>query len=371
MDYANELETYYSDAEKAVVADSVSLLASDLTDEQRGWLEEVIQRAEVNKGVLTVLMTSLLVKAMRPEQDVRRHQEGMAGGYSGRVIDTQYVTPFLKSKRFPAMSESGWLTRSLEQPHSYMLDYPGKITPNSVKKAFLQLLNAVETKSTLAKVLLRYALARLIEVRDKSAVTAITPVTTKSWRIHQIAALFSRHFAHPYRTYGAARLPVLALYAAYQCMVTEMNRYQSMNLRPLESHTSPDRRSGAIGDIEVRKDDKPFEGVEVKHGIEITVGIVEEAYTKIRSYPVERYYVLSTKEPSDSQKEQIEAVLRQFAEEHGCEIIVNGVLHTLEYYLRLVENPQQVVNNYVRLLDEDPVVKRNHKEQWNALCSDL
>ena len=44
----------------------------------------------------------------------------------------------MKAVSFPAMAESGWLTRSLEQAHPYTLDYPGKITPKIVKEAFLE-----------------------------------------------------------------------------------------------------------------------------------------------------------------------------------------------------------------------------------------
>ena len=41
-----------------------------------------------NKGVLTVLLTGYIYKYYYPEQDVRRHQTKMAGGYSGRSFDT-------------------------------------------------------------------------------------------------------------------------------------------------------------------------------------------------------------------------------------------------------------------------------------------
>ncbi len=65
----------------------------------------------------------------------------MQNGYSGRSFDTKYVTPFLRKYEFPSMSESGWLTRSLEQPYPYILDYKGKISPKEVAEAFLLILN--------------------------------------------------------------------------------------------------------------------------------------------------------------------------------------------------------------------------------------
>ena len=51
------------------------------------------------------------------------------------TIDKNYITPWLRDHSFPAMAESGWLTRSLEQPVPYDLNYTGKIM--NVKNEFL------------------------------------------------------------------------------------------------------------------------------------------------------------------------------------------------------------------------------------------
>src|SRR5699024_7544403 len=96
----------------------------------------------------TVLVSSLFYKKFNPQQDVRRHQVHFENGYSGRTFDTKYVTPFLKNKRFRgAMKESGWLTRSLEQPYEYTKDYQGKISNKKVKDAFLSIFEDVEEKN--------------------------------------------------------------------------------------------------------------------------------------------------------------------------------------------------------------------------------
>ena len=52
----------------------------------------------------------------------------MDQGFSGRSIDTKYITPTLKELGLTSMSESGWLTRSLEQPYPYDFKYQGKIS---------------------------------------------------------------------------------------------------------------------------------------------------------------------------------------------------------------------------------------------------
>jgi len=51
-----------------------------------------------------------------------------------------FITPTLKELGLPSMAESGWLTRSLEQPYPYTLGYKGKISGKGIKEAFLNLL---------------------------------------------------------------------------------------------------------------------------------------------------------------------------------------------------------------------------------------
>jgi DNA (cytosine-5)-methyltransferase 1 len=122
-----------------------------LPDEYVQDLKIIVENAETQKAVLGVTVTSIVYKIYEPKQDIRKHQEGMKGGYSGRTFDTKYVTPFLK-RRFPhfAMAESAWLTRSLEQPRPFNLNFPGKIRNKALKAAFLNTLDRVQTDGDLA-----------------------------------------------------------------------------------------------------------------------------------------------------------------------------------------------------------------------------
>jgi DNA (cytosine-5)-methyltransferase 1 len=86
----------------------------DVSSELKERLDHIIASSENSKGVLAVVATSLIYKALNPQQDIRCHQQSIPGGYSGRTFDSLHVTPFLRSKSFPNMAESGWLTRSLE-----------------------------------------------------------------------------------------------------------------------------------------------------------------------------------------------------------------------------------------------------------------
>ena len=118
-------------------------ISKNFSNELKNDIEFLVSRSENNKGIITVLVTLLSHKLINPSQDIRYHQAQLENGFSGRSIDKSEVTPFMKSVNFPAMAESGWLTRSLEQPHPYDLNYPGKISPADLKKAFLKIIDFV------------------------------------------------------------------------------------------------------------------------------------------------------------------------------------------------------------------------------------
>uniref|UniRef100_A0AB33J911 DNA methyltransferase n=1 Tax=Prevotella sp. GTC17259 TaxID=3236795 RepID=A0AB33J911_9BACT len=344
--------------------------ACELPEIIRKHVDTVLDAAETSKGVFTVLFTSLIYKALNPEQDVRKHQSGIEGGYSGRTFDTKYITPFLKERGFPSMAESGWLTRSLEQKVPYDMDYTGAITPKKLKKSFLSVFDALENQNIDVGKLISYCLQGMIINRDKKDISLATP---QNLSVAAIIQLLSQHFLFHYFSHGAARLPVLALYAIYQSLFEDdFKRYSGKTLLGLESHTSADTRSGRLGDIDII-DDKgnPFEAVEVKFEIEISHEIVTIAREKIQPSTVSRYYILSTKSILDKDYSKIENDVKQIKNVHGCQLIINGVFPTLKYYLRLLDDTSLFIKNYVHLLMTDKTIKYEHKRKWNELISAL
>lgn len=63
------------------------------------------------------------------------------------------------------------------------------------------------------------------------------------------------------------------------------------------------------------------------------------------------------------------ADIRQVAQEHGCQLIVNGVAPTLQYYLRLIGSTREFVNAYVTNLETDPSVTYQIKQAWNEIVA--
>ena len=98
----------------------------------------------------------------------------------------------------------------------------------------------------------------------------------------------------------------------------------------------------------------------------ITVDIIEDCAKKIMPHNLNRYYVLTTHtecEPGECEK----AKLKEIKDRIGCQMIVNGVIPTIQYYLRLLEKPSSVFVPYAELLKNDFAISHEHRAAWNDI----
>lgn len=366
MEPVEFLEKIYNESMEIVGSDD--RIKSDLDENTSNHLLEILARSESAKAVITVILTSAVYKKLNPEQDIRNHQTGITNGYSGRTFDTKYITPFLKSVKFPAMAESGWLTRSLEQKKPYDSNYSGAVRPDSLKVAFLETIDFIQRGKDIDK-LLSFLFQGLIIQRNAQQINLAKPLNLP---IATIIDILCKHFDTKYSADGASRLPVLALYAAYQCLMNETKRFEGKVLLPMESHTSADTRSGRIGDIDIIDEKgRAFEAVEVKHGIPITAQHLKIAFEKFKTTQVSRYYLLSTANIDASQADEITKEIDWIKNIHGCHVIANGLISSLKYYLRLISNISEFIENYVNLVETDTALKFEHKAGWNNIISQM
>ena len=319
------------------------------------------------------VVTGLAIKAALGDKvDVRYHQCQIQGltdrpaGFNFRGISESVVYHWMESHEFHG-AKSGWQTRTFERPKPYLLNYDENI--GAIKQSFLAAYDQIETHGQSAQAALAFLLFRRIELREKSRITLAIP---KIHDIMQIMGLFRKHFFYKFKdSKGGSRLPVIALHSVYTVLLPELGRYRGMFLKPLELHSAADLRTGAVGDIEVvREDGSIFEAVEVKHMIPISKELVDVAKQKIRGSMVDRYYILTThphQELAGDVVSEIENVKRLL----GCQMIVNGVLPSMQYYLRLLSNPGDVLRTYVKELEADSAIGFEHRDVWNKIATGL
>lgn len=292
----------------------------------------------------------------------------MKGGFSGRSFDTNYVTPVLKANQLPSMAESGWLTRSLEQPYPYDYKYKGKL-PTKLKMPFLSCLDYVQKNPDKALNMLRILLNTVIinAIQNKVEITPLAHPEILT--ISKIVEALEEHFNTQYHTHNAAKLPVLAFYAIYSSLIKEIKRYEGCVLAPLSSLTACDKTNEASGDIEIFKDDRLFEAIEIKLDKRIDKQIVRVVEEKVYKWNPQRYYILSVLGTKPEDQEEISNIICNVGINHGCQIINNGLLPTIKYYLRLIQDLSRFVKEYSSLIEIDNELQAIHKKVWNDIIA--
>lgn len=346
-------------------------VADNLNQEFIDTIEDIARQCEkASTGYLNII-TGLAIKSVYLGNiDIRYHQKQIQkltdrpAGFNFRVVSEKIVYPWMERHEFHG-AKSGWQTRTFERPKPYTLTYDENI--GSIKDSFLMVYDQAEKKPESALFALALLLLRRIELREESKIILATPNIQD---VILISQLFETHFFYKYKdSKGASRLPVLALYAIYSVLITELQRYKNKHLKALEAHSAADAQTGSIGDIEILNEDStPFEALEVKHQIPISKAIVDSAKQKIRGSRVDRYYILTTNrqhEPSQDVLEEAENVKRLL----GTQMIINGVIPTIKYYLRLLTNPALVFPEYVKLLGNDTAISFEHRDVWNKIAT--
>ncbi|MDQ7089230.1 MAG: hypothetical protein Q9M50_01080 [Methylococcales bacterium] len=210
-------------------------------------------------------------------------------------------------------------------------------------------------------------LRQVIKAQEKNKII-ITPLKNpERLTILKIIESLDTQFSYHYEDFGGSKLPVIAFYAIYQIIINEVSRYSDCELKDLGSHTASDRTSKSSGDIELFKNSVLFESIEIKLDKEIDANILRIAEEKIIRYNPQRYYILSYFPAKKSEINQINEVIERVKEKHGCQIVINGVLPTLKYYLRLVSDLNLFITLYSSLIQDDSELKACHKEKWNEL----
>ena len=328
---------------------------------------KTLQLARAKHAFRGAALTLLIIKSLNPNQDIRAHKSEYEGGISARTYDTRATIPFLIDKSLPRSVETHWLTQTLSFAGPLIDGSVLKTQPKAVGPLFIEVINGANADMTglLARQLATLIMYALIEIRNKERVVLTRP---KSLPIVTVETLLRSHMAQPYKT-GAPRLPQIAIYAIYRCLMDKIDRFEGQELEALARMKSADRKAGTVGDIVVKSGSKPVEAVEIKFNQAITMIHVLEAIDKVRAESVSRYYLLSTTGIAEDEQVAIIAKAEEFEKQNGCEIIVNGVFETIRYYLRLLPNTTEFLNNYADILEADEDVGYEHRIAWNERCA--
>ncbi len=319
---------------------------------------------ENQKGLFTVLITLGIHKILYPEQDIRKHQNGIPGGFSGRTIDTKFITPTLRELELPSMRESGWLTRSLEQPHPYDKNYPGKIQTG--KRTFLNLVHFIETENKYVEDIVLSILNLLEEIKEKNKIQLNPLQNIENFSLVKVTKDLKKLTNKKYKSSGGSKLPVLIFYSLLKILCEEVVKYQNCHVKKLGSHLSPDSKSKSSGDIEILKGDILYESYEIKLDVKITNHIINRVKDKIYRHNPQRYYVFSSNIDSN-QKKEIKTTILEIRKDHGCQVIIDDPLKVINRYLRIISRLDLFIGILSNEIINDKELKIEHKKEWKRI----
>jgi len=184
--------------------------------------------------------------------------------------------------------------------------------------------------------------------------------------INLILNMLSEHFNQKL----ASRLPVIAIYSIYEILMMILKRYEDKYLKDLQVHTASDKKG--FGDIEVyTMKEKPFEFVEIKHNIPIDKYLIFDIAKKTEHTDIKKYYILTTYHnvfKNDDEEKEIQNFILEIKKIRNLDIIVNGIISTLKYYLRFIDDYQQFLDIYTNNLIKDAKnsteIKNFQIENW-------
>ena len=84
-----------------------------------------------------------------------------------------------------------------------------------------------------------------------------------------------------------------------------------------------------------------------------------------------RYYILSNIGIKENEQKEIKTIIDNVKQIHGCQIIINGVIPSLKYYLRLIDNLNSFFEIYSNLIQKDNELKTIHKKVFQNLVKEL
>ena len=328
-----------------------------------------------NRAGARFLLAAMLAKVSQPKVDIRKPfiqaypEKTKANAYPGRNYDEQYIFDFITRHKLPCSPTTAFLTPAF-RTKNIVLDLKQKLRgrPPELYEHILEVLDAVQSGKVRADTALRETIRVLIIERDERAIrlqklkqtlqeqSAELPLSSE-----ETVKLIEQHLALK----NAARLPVLVVAAAYTAAAEKLGE----NLLRLNQHNAADKRTGALGDVEITlaNDDKVVTTYEMKDK-SVTIGDIDIAIQKIAEGADVQNYIFVTTERIDPTVREYAG--KQYKDLGGVEITILDCIGFLRHFVHLFHRLRtDILDAYQELVLSEPEsgVNQALKEAFLAL----
>ncbi len=268
-------------------------------------LDTILDNVDKSWAPLKATIACISAKIVFPEWDTRYHQTQIGGMYSLRSIDRTHVANFFHKHQLYSTCTEFALTRSFEKAEPFTQEYSGNISPRECKKAFLNIIEYVNTnkKPFIWQSMLVYLVQHL--KKRKKCINDLqksswVPTSQSHFTLRDVEK--SCDFINELGS-GCAVLPVIAVHTLLS--IIQPHLWPCLKIKDLKEHTSPDNHCESFGDVEafmVQTMDmsKPTIktstkiAIEIKHKIQITESILTIFDHKTRDHDIPLKYILTT-----------------------------------------------------------------------------
>ena len=303
------------------------------------------------------LMACLVAKLSNPSLDIRKPytEIGGEGIYSGRHYDEAYVAPFVFKHGLPVNPTTSFLTPAFRTNKTVIelgVQLIGR--PKKLYDKVVDLITAVHTETVSPEDLLAEIVRWLLIVRDErkqrlETLFALLKTSEGDAALpaESIVTLIQQHMALP----KSARLPVLVVAAAYRAAQEHLGERHLA----LEGHTSADKQTGALGDVQITlKDDNNVITVYEMKAKRVTREDREIALQKLataESQSVDNYIFITT----DKIDEEVKDYAASMHTRMGIEFTILDCIGFLRHFLHLFYRTRmRFLEAYQNLLMSEP-----------------
>lgn len=324
-----------------------------------------------NRAVVRLLLSCVLAKIDNPKIDPRKPytEIGTRDSFSGRTYDEQFVGPFISKYSLPCNPTTAFLTPALRNRNIVLTQKVNLVgRPPELYKYVLDVLDDLNQGTVGPKEVLNESIRQLILLREEnnrriqSLLSSISVSGGVPLSGEDIITLLQQHL----KCKGASRLPVLAIAAVYKTIGSHMRE----RVLDLMSHTSADKQTGALGDVQVTIENESnivttFEMKSkkvTKEDINIALNKIIKAKNKL-----DNYIFITTDEIQNDVQDYAKSLYGQTG---GVEIVILDCISFIRYFLHLFHRYRLgYLEEYQKLvLDEpDSAVIQPVKEAFLAL----
>ena len=247
--------------------------------------------SEVGRALVGVTFLQLTIKSITPEQSIRLHKGttrkgtfSWVDGVSMRMIDTNYITPFLRKQGLLNMNQyGGFMTRTLAENYPYSKLY--KADMRGPFDEWIDIVDAIENQSMPAQLGLCYLIVQLKNKSDafkamvNEALDLVKKYKNKSFE--NIKELMKNFFND---TDYSARAFEIVIHSFMQAL-SELNLIGDLELVPLSQMRSANKKHGNVGDVELKDGGMIVEAWDAKYGKPYLRDELEELLDKIIDHP--------------------------------------------------------------------------------------